>query len=103
MNYSGRPFTTPLRENKGLCWSLFISAGASVLLTADIVPGFSSLLEMVAIPRILCVKILSLGILDFLLTFAVESGLKRAFPASLPPEKGFLSHHTTKTLKEKAA
>eukprot|EP00210_Caulerpa_lentillifera_P008560 g8165.t1 len=87
VNYSGAPFTTPLMQNRGLIRCLLISGGFALLLAIDILPGFNSLFEMVFIPHSLRAKILSLALLDFLATYALESALKFAFPAPLPPSK----------------
>ena len=96
MNYSGAPFTTPLLQNRGLSKSLFVSVGLALLLAMDVIPGFCSMLEMVFIPYSLRVKIVVLGCLDFLLTYSLEALLKHVFPATLPPEKGFMSYSKSK-------
>lgn len=71
-------------QNRGLIRCLMVSGGFAFLLAVDLLPGFNSLFEMVFIPYTLRFQILSLAILDFLATYALESFLKFAFPAPLP-------------------
>lgn len=92
MNYAGHPFVSSIHENKLLYRSLVVSGWFWLILVVGIIPGLAELLEMVAIPLPLQGKMCYLAMIDMVVTYGCEWGLKRMFPAPLPPLKGYMVH-----------
>jgi cation-transporting ATPase 13A1 len=90
VNYVGRPFNTPLAQNKMFAASVRWSAAAYVLLVADLVPGLAGWFSLVELPRALKAEMLGLAGAAFVACTAIERGARAAFPAREPPEKGGL-------------
>lgn len=83
---------TSIHENKPLYRSLVVSGWFWLILVIGIIPGLAELLEMVAIPLSLQGKMCYLAMVDMLVTYGCEWGLRRMFPAPLPPVKGYMTH-----------
>lgn len=92
MNYAGAPFVIELKNNKGLYKSIVASVTLTILILLDMIPGLLNLLEMVSIPVYIRLKIVILGLIDFIITYTVEKSLRVLFPAKIPLEKGYLLH-----------
>lgn len=83
VNYVGEPFNASMWENKGLSYGLAFSAVLVVLLISGAVDGMNEALELVELPRELKNVLFGGGLLTWLLTFALERALRRAFPERL--------------------
>ena len=88
VNYVGKPFTTPLAENKLFALSVRWSVAMFVLLTTDIIPGLTGWFSLVPLPSQMKIKMLMLAWSTYLMCNFIERGARKAFPAALPPEKG---------------
>lgn len=88
VNYVGKPFTTPLSENKMFAISVRWSTIMFILLTVDIVPGLTSWFSLVPMPTSMKAQMLFLAWGSYSACNMIEQGARRAFPAPRPPEKG---------------
>ncbi|GAB4817890.1 hypothetical protein N2152v2_004936 [Parachlorella kessleri] len=96
VNYIGRPFNTPLRENKFFFRSIRFSAIIYVLLVLDLPPGFQAWFSLVGIPYDMQVYLIGGAGLAFLLGMGIERFARAAFPAALPPARGGLTKSSSR-------
>jgi manganese-transporting P-type ATPase len=90
VNYVGKPFTTPLAENRMFAVSIRWSVGMYVLLVTDVIPGLTARFSLVSLPYVMKVQMLGLAWVTYKACSIIERGARAAFPAPLPPEKGGL-------------
>jgi cation-transporting ATPase 13A1 len=90
VNYVGKPFNTPLLENKMFAMSVRWSVAMFVLLSLDIVPGLAAWFSLVSMTWRFKLQMVGLSWLAAVACAGIEHGARTAFPAALPPEKGGL-------------
>lgn len=88
VNYVGKPFNTPLSENKMFALSVRWSVGMFIVLVLDIVSGLNEWFSLVPLPGSMKVQMLGYCGAAFLACMIIERGARKAFPARLPPVKG---------------
>ncbi|CAG9462154.1 unnamed protein product [Pedinophyceae sp. YPF-701] len=84
-NYVGKPFNTPLAENKGFYYGLVAVAGLYVGMVLDLAPPLRDSLELVPIPAHLQDRMMVGGVLVFGLCLGIERGCRRVFAAPPAP------------------
>ena len=91
VNYVGYPFQQSLLENKGMIGSLRMSVFGLLVVSSGLVPFINAKIQLVDIPPGLKVEMFAGVAFIMMASVVAENRLRFAFPAKVPPRKGYMS------------